>query len=122
MPRAVAACQPPGALAIVERMPRNRIHSVDAETRATVASAGGSARAAALPAETRSEIARSGAAKTNSPLNYAQRIRRQWGGMSRAERAEVREVLGGCRGLFPAEPKTPRAPVSARALADIEAS
>lgn len=90
--------------------PKTRIQTVPAEVRATVASAGGSARAAALPAKTRSEIARSGAAKTNSPLNYAQRIRRAWNGMSRTERAEVREVLIGCKGLVPAPPKAARRP------------
>lgn len=89
-------------------MPPSRINSVDAETRAAVASAGGAGRAAKLPPAARSEIARSGAAKTNSAPNYAQRIRRLWGGLSRTERAEVRDALKGCKGLFPVEPKPKR--------------
>jgi hypothetical protein len=102
--------------------PRNRIQAVPAETRRAVASTGGSGRAAALPPAARSDIARSGAAKTNSAPNYAQRIRRLWAGLDRADRAAVREALKGCKGLFPAEPKPPRAPVSARATTDTEAS
>lgn len=82
-----------------------RINKVPAERRAEIASAGGAGRAAALPAEKRADIARAGAAATNSPLNYAQRIRRAWKGMDRTDRAAVREVLAGCTGLFPREPK-----------------
>lgn len=87
-----------------------RIRQVPAERRAAIASDGGTARAAALDPEERAAIARSGAAKTNSPLNYAQRIRRAWNGMPAAERRAVAEVLGGCKGLInpSAPPKRPR--------------
>lgn len=77
-----------------------RIRQVPAERRAAIASEGGAARAAALDPEARAEIARSGAAKTNSPLNYAQRIRRAWSTMPVAERRAVAEVMGGCKGLI----------------------
>jgi hypothetical protein len=83
----------------------SRIRAVPAERRAAIASQGGAARAEALAPADRSAIARTGAAATNSPLNYAQRIRRKWADMSRAERAAVREVLTGCSGLFPRQPK-----------------
>lgn len=83
----------------------SRIRAVPAERRAEIASQGGAARAEALAPADRSAIASKGAAATNSPLNYAQRIRRKWNGMDRAERAAVREVLAGCTGLFPREPK-----------------
>lgn len=99
--------------------PRTRIQTVAAETRASVASAGGSARAAALPAEARAEIARSGAAKTNSAPNYAQRIRRLWAGLNRADRDEVRAALAGCKGLFPAPPKPAKSARSAPDPVDV---
>lgn len=82
-----------------------RIRQVPAERRTAIASEGGAARAAALDPAARSDIARAGAAKTNSPENYAQRIRRAWPAMSRGDRAAVAEALKGCKGLFPAEPK-----------------
>lgn len=86
-----------------------RIRQVPAERRAEIAATGGTARAAALDPEARAAIARTGAAKTNSPLNYAQRIRRAWQAMPVRERREVAAVLGGCKGLpdlVAAPPKT----------------
>ena len=83
----------------------SRIKSVPAERRAEIAAEGGAARAAALDPDARAAIARTGAAATNSPVNYAQRIRRHWPTMDRAERAAVREALQGCKGLFPPKPK-----------------
>lgn len=80
-------------------MPTNRINTIKKETRAAVAAAGGTARAEALTPEQRSEIARAGAAKTNSPVGRATSIRRAWPTMKPAERREVAATLAGCRGL-----------------------
>lgn len=68
---------------------------MDAETRQAVTSAGGHARAAALSADERSEIARAGARAANSPAGRARSIVKAWPALSRAERAEVREILAG---------------------------
>lgn len=68
---------------------------MDAETRQAVTSAGGHARAAALTAEERADIARQGAARTNSPAALARRVVKAWPALSRVERAEVREILAG---------------------------
>lgn len=97
------------ALATVVAM-GTRIRQVPAERRAEIAATGGTARAAALDADARAEIARSGAAKTNSPLNYAQRIRRAWQTMPVKERREVAGVLGGCNGLAALIAPDPDAP------------
>lgn len=83
----------------------SRIQKVPAERRAEIASEGGKGRAAALTSDDRAAIARTGAAATNSAPNYAQRIRRLWPGLSKADRAAVRESLAGCNGLFPRVPK-----------------
>ena len=71
---------------------------MDAETRQAVTSAGGHARAEALSAEERSEIARAGALAANSPAGRARSIVKAWPDMSRAARAEVREILAGIMG------------------------
>jgi hypothetical protein len=80
-------------------MPTNRITAVPKDTRASVAAAGGAARAESLSPERRSEIARAGALKTNSPEGRALAIRRAWPAMKPAERRVVAAVLAGCRGL-----------------------
>lgn len=87
-----------------------RIRQVPAERRTAIAREGGAARAAALDPEARAEIARSGAAKTNSPLNYAQRIRRAWQAMPVKERREVAAALSGCNGLAALVAPDPDAP------------
>lgn len=66
---------------------------MDPETRAEVTSLGGHARAAALSAEERAEIARAGARAANSPAGRARSIVKAWPTASRAERAEVLEIL-----------------------------
>lgn len=96
----------------------NRISKIDKETRVAVASAGGSGRAAALAGTPRaSEIARSGAAKTNSPENYAQRIARQWRDLTPARRREIQQTLSVCNGLgvVPPEPKRTRGKIASPA-------
>lgn len=79
--------------------PKNRINAVSKETRENVASAGGAARAEALTPERRSEIARAGALKTNSPEGRATSIRRAWAALPIRERRAVAAVLAGCKGL-----------------------
>lgn len=66
---------------------------MSSDTRKAVTAAGGRARAAALSPEERSAIARAGAAKANRPASLARRIVDAWPSLSRAERAEVREIL-----------------------------
>ena len=66
---------------------------MDPETRERVTSAGGKARAAKLTPEQRSESARRAVASVNSPAGRARSIVRAWPSLSRAERAEVREIL-----------------------------
>lgn len=80
-------------------MPSSRINAIPKETRANVAAAGGAARAEALTPERRSEIARAGAAKTNSPEGRALSIRRAWPALKPAERRAVAAALSGCKGL-----------------------
>lgn len=94
----VSGLPPRRALATVVDM-TNRIQAVPKETRAAVAAAGGAARSEALTPERRSEIARAGAAKTNSPEGRALSIRRAWPGMRAPERRAVAAALAGCKGL-----------------------
>jgi hypothetical protein len=71
----------------------DRMTTVDAETRQAVAAAGGRGRAEALTAAQRSEIARAGARAANSPAGRARSIVKAWAALTRAERAEIREIL-----------------------------
>lgn len=66
---------------------------LDPATRQRVTSAGGQGRAAALTPEQRAAIASAGAAASRSPAALARRIVKAWPDLSRAERAEVREIL-----------------------------
>jgi hypothetical protein len=68
---------------------------LDSETRQRVTSAGGRGRALALTPEERAESARTAANSAHRPANLARRIVKAWPSLSRAERAEVREVLRG---------------------------
>ena len=64
-------------------------------TRRAVTSAGGRARAAKVaPAEQFAARGRGGSA-ANKPASLARRIAKQWPDLTRAERAEVREILKG---------------------------
>lgn len=87
----------------------NRINAVPKETRTAVAAAGGTARSEKLTPERRSEIAREGARKTNSPEGRALSIRRAWPAMKLAERRAVAAALAGCRGLGALIEKVPDA-------------
>ena len=87
-----------GALAMVALM-TNRLNAVDEETRSAVARAGGLGRAAKLSPEERSAVAAKGAATTNSPENYAQRIARQWRDLPAARRLVIAQILSTCEGL-----------------------
>lgn len=86
----------------------NRLKAIDKETRTAVASAGGSGRAAALSADQRSAVAAKGAATTNSPENYAQRIARQWRGLPAARRRVIQQTLSECNGLGVVAPEPRR--------------
>lgn len=61
-------------------------------TRRAVASAGGKARSSADPDELFAARGAGGSA-ANRPASLARRIVKQWATLSRAERAEVREIL-----------------------------
>lgn len=63
------------------------------EKRRERASAGGRAVSAMLTPEERRERARRAVAVANSPAGRARSIVRAWPTLSRAERAEVREIL-----------------------------
>lgn len=64
------------------------------EKRRAVTSAGGRARTAALTPEQAAELGRNGAAAVNSAVGLARRIVKAWPTLTRAERAEVRAILG----------------------------
>jgi hypothetical protein len=66
---------------------------MDPETRQRVTRAGAVALNASLTPEQRSEAARRAVAHANSPAGRARSIVKAWPGLSRAERAEVRDIL-----------------------------
>lgn len=63
--------------------------TITPETRKRVASAGGTKRAANLPAADRSAIARAGAEAANRPSRIAARIAKAWKGTQLAEKRRV---------------------------------
>lgn len=66
---------------------------MDSDTRARVTAAGGRARAEALTPEARAASASKAARAAHSPAALARRIVKAWPDLSRAERAEVRDIL-----------------------------
>src|SRR5689334_11188185 len=66
---------------------------LDPDTRRRVTSAGGHGRAVKLTPEQRAASAAAAARAMHSPASLANRIVRAWPDLSRAERAEVRQIL-----------------------------
>ena len=69
------------------------VDKMDPDTRHAISSAGGRARAAADPTELFAARGAGGSA-ANRPASLARRIVKQWPTLTRAERAEVRAILG----------------------------
>lgn len=67
------------------------------ETRKAVTTLGGHARAAALTADQRSDIARTASAASKKPAALARSIVKAWPELDEAERAEVKNILRGLR-------------------------
>lgn len=66
---------------------------MDPGTRARVTSSGGHARAAALTADARASVARTGGQAAHTPASLARRIVKAWPDLDDTERAEVLGIL-----------------------------